>query len=184
MSRFDPPVSDFDQLAQSGGQTARNPLGVAGFILSLLCLPSPIGLLVSLFALTKRPKGFAIAGTIIGLIFSTLLLLAILGGRMMWPVIMATGGVVEAQRLAGEYQAANNGQVPPDLQTLGLPAAISNDPWGTPWAYAPSVDGTSFTLTSAGPDKVSGNADDIALSSDMTDNQIGEKLMRAWMENR
>ncbi|HHK42428.1 MAG TPA: hypothetical protein ENJ50_08425, partial [Planctomycetaceae bacterium] len=50
-----------------------NGLGIAGFIISLLgflsCgLLSPIGFLLSLVGLTKQPRGFAIAGAIIGAI--------------------------------------------------------------------------------------------------------------------
>ena len=53
-----------------------NGLGVAGFVTSLTgliltCgLLCPVGLLMSFFALFKRPRGFAIAGTIIGAIGS------------------------------------------------------------------------------------------------------------------
>ncbi|MBY0307701.1 MAG: DUF4190 domain-containing protein, partial [Phycisphaerales bacterium] len=50
-----------------------NGLGVAGFIVSLagwfvggvLC---PVGLVLSLFALGKRPRGFAVAGVVVGLL--------------------------------------------------------------------------------------------------------------------
>ncbi|MEE9394474.1 MAG: type II secretion system protein GspG [Planctomycetota bacterium] len=53
-----------------------NGLGVAGFITSLVgliftCgLLCPIGLLMSFFALFSRPRGFAVAGTIIGAVGS------------------------------------------------------------------------------------------------------------------
>ena len=50
-----------------------NGLGIAGFIVSLVGLLScgllcPIGFLLSLVGLTKQPRGFAIAGAIIGAI--------------------------------------------------------------------------------------------------------------------
>ena len=50
-----------------------NGLGIAGFIVSLVgflsCgLLSPIGFLLSLVGLTKQPRGFAIAGALIGAI--------------------------------------------------------------------------------------------------------------------
>src|SRR5690348_9132833 len=52
-----------------------NGLGLAGFITSLVGIVTcgviaPIGLVLSLFGLMKPPRGFAIAGTIIGLIGS------------------------------------------------------------------------------------------------------------------
>src|SRR6185503_10603697 len=61
-----------------------NNLGLAGFVTSLLGLLScgvlsPIGLLLSLIGLTKRPRGFAIAGTILGLIGSVFLAVAGVG---------------------------------------------------------------------------------------------------------
>src|SRR4051794_20572043 len=60
-----------------------NGLGIAGFVVSLVGLIltggilCPIGLLLSLFALFRRPRGFAIAGFIIGIIGS-LALIAVL----------------------------------------------------------------------------------------------------------
>lgn len=65
-----------------------NGLGTAGFIVSLisffLCgLSSPVGLLLSGLALFKRPRGLAIAGTILGLLGSAWLFIggfAILAG--------------------------------------------------------------------------------------------------------
>src|SRR5438105_4112972 len=50
-----------------------NGLGIAGFIISLLAIPtlgllSPVALLLSLIALLRRPRGFAFAGFIIGLL--------------------------------------------------------------------------------------------------------------------
>jgi hypothetical protein len=52
-------------------QTPSNGLGTAGFIVSLVGLVTcgllcPIGLLLSVFGLLKPPRGFAIAGTLIG----------------------------------------------------------------------------------------------------------------------
>ena len=61
-----------------------NGLGVAGFVLSLLgflgtCgLLSPIGLILSLIALRKQPRGLAIAGVIIGAVGSLWFLVALL----------------------------------------------------------------------------------------------------------
>src|SRR5215210_2130737 len=47
-----------------------NTLGIVGFVLAF-CLP-PIGLILSLAALARRPRGFAIAGVIIGLLGSVM----------------------------------------------------------------------------------------------------------------
>ena len=64
-----------------------NGLGTAGFIVSLLALftcgiASPIGVLLSLPALFKPPRAFAIAGTVLGLIGTAFLLWAIVPGLL------------------------------------------------------------------------------------------------------
>src|ERR1043165_9168202 len=56
-------------------QRRTNGLGIAGFVVSLvgiftLGLLCPIGLLLSFIALFRAPRGFAIAGLIIGLLGS------------------------------------------------------------------------------------------------------------------
>ena len=53
--------------------TSSNGLGIAGFVLSLLGLVScgllaPVGVVLSLFALRREPRGFAVAGLVIGLV--------------------------------------------------------------------------------------------------------------------
>ncbi|MEM9109031.1 MAG: DUF4190 domain-containing protein, partial [Planctomycetota bacterium] len=61
-----------------------NALGIAGFVVSLsgmivcLGLISPIGLVLSLIALAKSPRGYAVAGSIIGLLGSALGTLTVL----------------------------------------------------------------------------------------------------------
>src|SRR5687767_6263757 len=57
----------------------KNVLGIVGFVTSILGLLTcgvlaPIGFVLSLLAITKRPKGFALAGTVIGLLGCLLLL--------------------------------------------------------------------------------------------------------------
>src|SRR5437773_6109506 len=58
-----------------------NGLGVAGFVTSLIGVVtcgflSPIGLLFSLVGLTRRPRGLAIAGTVLGALGSLWLFVA------------------------------------------------------------------------------------------------------------
>lgn len=66
----------FDEGAPA--RPATNTLGLVGFVLSFCT--GPIGLVVCLIALTKPPRGFAIAGVFISLISSVLLGLAIAAG--------------------------------------------------------------------------------------------------------
>jgi hypothetical protein len=80
-----------------------NGLGVAGFIISLIGLLvtggilCPVGLLLSFIALFKRPRGFAIAGTVIGAI-GTLIPLAIflIFGATVLTCLGAAGAVAAA----------------------------------------------------------------------------------------
>ncbi len=181
MSQFDPPVNDFETSPAEGKQS--NPAGIVGFILSLLCLTAPIGLLVSLFALTKRPKGFAIAGVIIGLIFSALIAVAVILGIRMGPefkrVMEGQRDYVQIKSSVAIYQQTNSGQTPPDLTALSLPADTLTDPWGTPWVYERATDGTSYALLTAGPDGLMDTADDARLEQSMQDEEVYSVLGEA-----
>src|SRR3954471_6265213 len=82
-----------------------NNLGLAGFVTSLLGLLScgvlsPIGLLLSLIGLTKQPRGFAVAGTIIGLIGSVFLAVAGVG------IVLGLMGLGAAAKTITEYAAS------------------------------------------------------------------------------
>ena len=154
-------------------------LGLAGFICSLLGLVScgtlfPIGLVgfvLSFIAMFKRPRGFAIAGFIIGLISWGWILVALvfigLGGLL--AAVGAAVGVAELEAhaelgiIASEVEAYRqaNGNYPSTLTLLGLDTGTLDDPWGTTYRYAPTADGTGFTLSSDGPDGLGGTADDI-----------------------
>src|SRR5688572_25362426 len=84
----------------------QNGLGIAGFITSLVgwisCgVLSPIGLILSLIALGKQPRGFAIAGAIIGALGS--LFLAVVGIG----IIMAALGLGMAAKMIQDYTAAH-----------------------------------------------------------------------------
>ena len=76
-------------------RTPSNGLGIAGFIVSLVgivgsCgLLCPVGLLMSIIAMRREPRGFAIAGLIIGLLGSLWIFIAL-------GFIILTGGVVAA----------------------------------------------------------------------------------------
>ncbi len=54
-----------------------------------------------------------------------------------------------------------NGTLPADFTKLRPGSTVPKDPWGTELAY--KVDGESYTLRSAGPDKSLGNEDDVTL---------------------
>ena len=156
-----------------------NNLGLAGFITSLLGLLScgvlaPIGLLLSLIGLTKQPRGFAIAGTIIGLIGSIFLAVAGVG------IVMAMMGLGAAAKAVTEYAAAHTSARQAYLQieqakqaskTLDTNAAnviasAHKDPWGTPLKAEVSSAGV-ITIITAGRDKKFDTADDVRFDEAM-----------------
>lgn len=173
MSQFSQGIDDRDLPPQDRGP---NVLGIVGFVLAF-CV-SPLGLLVSLIALASRPRGFAIAGVIVGLI-----------GSVVWGFV-GIGAFAAARtgmfQTIVEFQAAsvaldtysknNNGAAAPSLTAAGLSGDALIDHWGTPYAYEVGPDGKSWTFTVVGPDKVRGTADDAVLTSGMNQRQIQEAL--------
>jgi len=167
----------------SGGS---NVLGIVGFILALTCLLSPIGLIVSIIALFKRPRGFAIAGTIVGLVLSSVLLLA---GGGIWAAVQtgkagASAGilVVQAQVLEQQINAytRETGRMPSSLDDVHLPNAAKTDPWGTPYRFNPDTPSSErWTISSAGPDGQFGTNDDIQNIVAFEDND--GTIVRGWV---
>lgn len=169
-----------------------NALGLAGFITSLvgavmtggfLC---PVGLVLSLIALRRQPRGFAIAGTIIGVLGSCGGCLALLigipllaGGALLLATLgfVAGGGVPALHTIdhmlqvrgAIETYERTNGKLPGSLSDLNMPKDMLDDGWGTPLQYQVSQQGPtmSWTLQSAGPDRQL-DKDDITFSGSTT----------------
>ena len=154
----------------------RNGLGVAGFIVSLCSLLtcglfSPIGLLLSLVALRKGPRGMATAGTLLGLI-----------GMVPWAVAglsiqadIAQRADREARReLAAATQhtekqlrvvlekledhRAEHGTYPAGIEGNKL-AVPHTDGWNTSLRY--EIHDNSIIVRSAGPDAEFESADDL-----------------------
>src|SRR4051794_39566029 len=87
-------------------QPPTNGLGLAGFITSLVGLVtcgviSPVGLILSLIGLMKSPRGFAVAGTILGLIGSAWALIAGVG------IVMGIMGIGAAAKQVADYVNAH-----------------------------------------------------------------------------
>ena len=179
-----------------------NGLGLAGFIVSLvgLCsggVLSPIGLILSLIALKNTPRGFAIAGVVIGAIGSCGILLAII------LVPVALGMVLAAAGLAG-LAAALASAAGPELETQLETAFVSinaeeyhgtkgvypatlgeatskldpnspllKDHWGNAYEYEVAPDGSKFWLFSSGPDGLAGTSDDV--ESEVTSKKFGPR---------
>lgn len=159
-----------------------NGLGVAGFVTSLvglvMCggLICPIGLVLSTIAMFKRPRGFAIAGFIIGLIGSSWIILLLLGffvlGIGLAGVAAMGVGALEAGRdatlikVAISKHYAANGQVPSTLTLLGLDEETLTDPWGRAYRYTIEPDGRRYSIGTAGPDGVWDTEDDFTFDND------------------
>ena len=142
-----------------------NGLGIAGFVVSLVgiftCVLCPVGLILSLIALKNQPKGFAIAGTVIGGL-GTLLL----GGFIVMIVStpqaldgIKTGITIAQAHAAIEESRGEDGALPSDEEGNQLIEEFE-DAWGNPLRY--ELQGEDrYIIRSAGPDGEFGTADDI-----------------------
>jgi hypothetical protein len=166
-----------------------NGLGVAGFFIALIGLFIPtgiialLGLLISLAALGRPPRGFAAMGVVIGL-FGTVLWLVItgvvvLGGLaagvvailavaamfiMTQPeIIEVTSDMFNVTIAAVEYEE-RTGDLPNDLGALGLAVSTLTDPWGNSYRYSLADEELGFDVMSNGADGLVGTDDDMALS--------------------
>ena len=153
-----------------------NGLGIAGFIVSLVGLfscgaLSPIGLVLSSIAIFKRPRGFAFAGLILGVvgIISGIIALvcglvggaaALLGFGAIMPVITAETDMARIAHVALPNKAPD-GTIPTDPATLpGLKNRQLTDPWGH--AYRIVTTGpNSIEVISSGPDGIPDTSDDL-----------------------
>jgi len=159
-----------------------NVLAIVGFVLAF-CLP-PIGLLLSVIAVFRAPRAFAIAGIIVGLIGSALVAMMVVGIALYAPIMKAgvevmTDGEKVRSAIVG-YAASNNDTAPPNLAALQLPREFTQDPWGNAYVSTPGT-GDAWTLTSMGPDGAAGTADDFTLTSAMSDDDVVETFSE-WME--
>lgn len=184
MSQFDQPQQQFSEYDEPmPGEKRSNPLGLVGFILSITCILAPLGFLLSLIALLKKPRGFAIAGVILGLILSVVPLVLITG------VIAAASFATQFEQLprdlsavrsgVSSYQSANNA-LPATLADFGNP--VTDDPWGNAYAYRVTGDGENWVLTSAGVDGTMNTPDDLVFDGytpdGVTEMILGIEAMR------
>ena len=167
----------------------RNGLGVVGFLIALVGLVIPtgvvalLGLLISLVALGRAPRAFAGLGVIIGLfgtaIWLALMVLAVFGvlaaGAV--AVVFAAGAFILTQPeiievtsdmlnttiVVAEYEKEND-ELPEDVSALGLGVSTQTDPWGNAYQYMLVDVEPGFDIVSSGGDGEFGTDDDMALS--------------------
>src|SRR5690554_6565755 len=119
-----------------------NGLGVAGFITSLvgtlLCgTLAPLGLLLSFFALFKRPRGFAIAGVIIKLFGTALIagiVAAVIGAGAIASSLPNTFALAYAQQQIEGYRH-NAGALPSDIDGNAAISGSNAPPMGEQPVY-------------------------------------------------
>lgn len=155
-----------------------NPIGFAGFVVSLtgmvacLGLICPIGLLLSLFALVKSPRGYAIAGSILGVFGSILCTLTVLvasgaigAGLFADPnqTHSQTSQTIDSASVSIDKHFTTKNLSLPDANEGNLLIAFHSDEWGNQLLYTPAQGSTTrYTITSAGPDGMYQTSDDIA----------------------
>jgi hypothetical protein len=159
---------------------ASNGLGLAGFIVSLVglisCgLISPIGLVLSLVGLGKSPKGFAIAGTVLGILGSlwVFVLVFVVGmGTMLAAIgirqVQGPTRMVPVMMAVGQYTERYH-TVPKSLDALGVQPSMLTDAWGTQYRLTPSADGRWVELRSAGADRAFDTPDDMVEKTGVDD---------------
>lgn len=161
-----------------------NAMGLAGFIISLVSLfacgvTSIVAVILSAIGLTKNPKGFAIAGLIIGLLGLIELAVAISvfysvgkaidqAGATFQGIGIQIGMMPEAEKIFDAWE--ENGAVPTQVEGE-LILGDAKDSLKNKIVY--ETDGESFTLRSAGIDEILDTEDDILLGPfDSLDDRI------------
>lgn len=184
-------MTEHDRMERSIAPVTANGLGIAGFVCSVigLCtggLLSPVGLILSLIALNRPPRGLAIAGVVIGALGSCGIIVA----AVFVPVLIAlalaalglTAAAVGLAALAGpdveaqvemailafnveDYKKQHSGALPSSLldaaQGVDPNSGLFKDPWGHEYIFEPAEDGSTYRIYSAGLDGIPATADDI-----------------------
>jgi hypothetical protein len=173
-------------VSQIGGPPVAQPvnsLAIAGFVCSLVGLASagllsPIGLILSIVALGREPKGFAIAGVVIGALGTCGALVGLIFLGLGAAILAALGiavvatAVSEPQRteltvdglritLKIEEHRGRTGGLPATLEELGLPGDLLLDPWGNRYRYELTGGGTGYRVMTDGPDGEARTGDDL-----------------------
>jgi hypothetical protein len=167
----------------------RNALGAFGFVVALIGLVVPtgvvalLGLVLSLAAIGRSPRGFAACGVILGLLgtafWFVVMLVALVVGLvaalgtavavagvfvLLQPeVIEVTSDMANVAIAVEEYEQDNEAK-PDGLDDLKLTLANRIDPWGAEYRYVITDDEMGFDVVSAGPDGDFRTDDDIRLT--------------------
>ncbi|MEO0484246.1 MAG: DUF4190 domain-containing protein [Planctomycetota bacterium] len=166
-----------DDLNTPIAESQSNTLGLVGFIVSIVglitggCL-APIGLVLSIIAVFKQPRGFAIAGIVIslvGLLLFVVILLPIIGLILLAGVAIAavTEAIDDFTGPLNNYYDTN-GAYPATLDEVGIDLSVLDEAYGGGWQYNRAPDGQSFTIVGPGPDGQLDTEDDFTIAVDRT----------------
>jgi len=154
-----------------------NGVGLAGFIVSLVGLVScgvlsPIGLILSFIGLFRQPKGFAIAGFVLGLLGSAwiLVFVFVLGLAGFAMVLGAVGFQGQAELIrdglelgpAAERYYQSQGTLPASASELpNLDEERYRDNWGNEYRLEADEQTGEIRIISNGPDGQPDTNDDL-----------------------
>ena len=159
------------------GRPQSNVLGIVGFILAF-CV-SPIGLIVSLIALRKPPRGLAIGGVVVGLLGTVGL--AVIAAGVGWaftqPIFKIQSEISQdyilIDREVASYQS-KNGALPTSLDQLTtLTADQRTDPWGHAYVLEAQPSANTWSLRILGPDGQPDTSDDLVLGGGLSPIDLG-----------
>ena len=152
---------------------ANNGLAIAGFVVSILGIITcgvlaPIGLLLSLIGLVRPPRGFAVAGVVVGLLGCLLLslvgygvVMGVLGvkkfGESIGEEFSTAANMSLASHKISEYRMEKN-ELPSDADGQALIAEFK-DGWNNGLHYKRLTDET-YEIRSSGGDGQFHTADD------------------------
>ncbi len=160
-----------------------NALGLAGFICSLVGIPSVgllsvVGLILSLVALRQEPRGFAIAGVILGALglCGWVVALFVFGAAILAALgLVAALAITEPERTelsvesialhaAIESHRGRTGSLPESLDSLNLAEALRRDPWGNLYRYEVVPGERGFRIMTGGHDGLPDTEDDLDIA--------------------
>jgi hypothetical protein len=166
-----------------------NGLGVFGFFVALIGLFIPtgiislLGLVLSLAAIGRAPRGFATMGVVLGLLGSVFWLVIMILAAALGLVGLAIAGVgigvcfmlvnpevVETTTdmfnvaIAAEDYRSHHDGLPESIDQLGLSVAVMTDPWGGRYRFVLTDADHGFDVVSSGPDGEFGTDDDVTMN--------------------